>query len=184
MYQIEKKLLFCQIFFNFLLTFEKKVLIIEREFFYGAIMKIDLEDILNQRLNEQQESAEAALNEYLENLKEIDVKKEEALQKALASDSKYKEKFTKSLMEMSLLISAAMVLEDDEDDAEFKRIQKKILFNSRQDDKPISDMRLFYLDSISPEEELNEILTEDSEKELFSKRIKGFKESYIEIKQI
>lgn len=140
--------------------------------------KTNLDDILSFEYEGQKEATEDALLEYIGNLEEIDSKKKVSLEKKLNSDEKYKHNFALSIMQMSLLISASMVVSND---VEFNRIKKKVLFEARQDDKLVYEMRMFYLNNITAEE-LSEILVEEEEKEIFTKRIGEFKSDYMETK--
>ena len=84
----------------------------------------ELNNIIEQQMNLQREAADGALEEYLENLNDIDTKKHLQLKNKISADEKYASKFQTSLMEMSLLISAAMVVSQDN---EFLKIQKLTL---------------------------------------------------------
>lgn len=137
-----------------------------------SIQKLDA--ILNNEHSEQKKAAEEALLEYVESLQMIDFNKAEELKLKL-NDEKYKNLFSLSIMQMSFLISGALVLKEE---VEFLKIQKKILCDSRDDDDELFEMRNFYLEKITAEE-LNEILTTKSEQKRFTLRMKNFKDSYL-----
>lgn len=139
----------------------------------------DLNTIIESQKNEQREAADGALEEYLENLAEIDTKKHMLLDQKLETDS-YKETFQSALMQMSLLISAAMVVADER---EFNKIQKKVLLDSRADDSEIQEMRLFYAQTITPDE-LSLFLKTDEEKNTYDTRISSYLRDYKEMRQI
>jgi len=140
----------------------------------------DLNNIIETQMNLQKEAANEALDEYLENLQEIDTKQHLLLQEKIKSDELYKEKFQTALMEMSLLISAAMVVTQDN---EFLKIRKKVLFEARQDDEMIQEMRLFYIETITADE-LSKLLTTEEDRNSFTQRMQSFLESYKELKSI
>ncbi len=140
----------------------------------------DLNNIIETQMNLQKEAANEALNEYLENLNEIDTKKHLLLKDKLKADPSYEERFQTGLMEMSLLISAAMVVSNDN---EFLKIQKKVLFEARHDDDMTQDMRLFYAQTITADE-LSKLLTTEEERNLFTDRMQGFLDSYKELKSV
>lgn len=140
----------------------------------------ELNNIIEQQMSMQKEAADGALEEYLDNLGELDTKKHKLLSEKLEQDSAYVEKFQTALMEMSLLISAAMVVSQD---VEFTKIQKKIIFEARQDDDFIQDMRLFYATTITAEE-LSKILTQEKERELYTDRLESFLNAYTQLRNI
>ena len=137
-------------------------------------MKANLDDIIQQEYEQQKEAIKEALDEYLKNIDNGD--KTASLVSKLV-DEAYKKTFTISLMQMSMLISAAMVVDNEK---EFSKIKKKILFDSRQDDKDIHEMRLFYLTKITPED-LNNIIVTKEEQDLFSNRLNDFKQDYLSL---
>lgn len=141
----------------------------------------DLNQIIESQRNEQKEAAQGALDEYLENLNEIDNAKADVLVGKL-KDEKYNNNFQNSLMQMSLLISAAMVINAASEN-EYSKIQKKVLFDSRQDDQDVKDMRLFYAQTITTEE-LSQVLNSEEEKNIYNKRLGSFITAYKELHQI
>lgn len=141
----------------------------------------DLNKIIEGQKNEQKEAAQGALDEYLENLTEMDKEKALKLQERL-KDKNYNDTFQSSLMQMSLLISAAMVI-TPESENEYMKIQKKVLFDSREDDEDTKKMRLFYAQTITTEE-LAQVLNTEEEKNSYEKRLNSFIDSYKELHQI
>lgn len=141
----------------------------------------DLNQIIESQKNEQREAAQGALEEYLENLTEMDEGKAGKLQDKLKNEE-YNDSFQSSLMQMSLLISAAMVI-TPESENEYMKIQKKVLFDSREDDEDTKEMRLFYAQTITTEE-LAQVLNTEEEKNSYEKRLNSFIDSYKELHQI
>lgn len=148
---------------------------------YEVIMsELKIQDIIEQQLSIQKEAADSALSEYLENLAEFDTKKHMLLVQELEKDDEYKERFTRCVIEMSLLISFAMALKQDE---EFAKAKKNVLFNARKDDAFIQEMRMFYSTTITADQ-LQRLLTTKEEQDDYTKRMNDFIGSYKESRQI
>lgn len=140
---------------------------------------MDIKELIEKQKNEQQDAADGALDEYLENYLEIDNSSALLLQEKLNNNADYKEKFQNALMQMSLLISAAMAIVLQSEN-EYSKIQKKLLFDSRQDDKEMNVLRLFYANTIT-KKELAMLLNTEEEQNSYEKRISSFISSYKEL---
>lgn len=129
-------------------------------------------DILEEQMELQKEAANEALEEYMDNLKETNSPSFNELN-SLLKDNDYNEKFKQSVMQMSILLSAAMAIEDEEH--EYIKIQKKVLSFAKNDDKFTKEMRLTYSQSITADE-LNVLDTQES-KDRYTKRMESFVEA-------
>ncbi len=137
----------------------------------------DINTILKETLEANPEIPSGIIQEYIDNLKTVDMQKALGLADLLKNKDFYT-KFATSIMQMSLLLSAAMSIpEDGEQDAEFIKIKKKILFEARKDLKEIFEMRMIYLNNITPTE-LSHILIDEDEINTYLDRIDNFKKDY------
>lgn len=137
----------------------------------------DINTILKETLEANPEIPSGIIQEYIDNLKTVDMQKALGLADLLKNKDFYT-KFATSIMQMSLLLSAAMSIpEDGEQDAEFIKIKKKILFEARKDLKEIFEMRMIYLNNITPSE-LSHILIDEDEINTYLDRIDNFKKDY------
>lgn len=137
----------------------------------------DINTILKETLEANPEIPSGIIQEYIDNLKTVDMQQALSLADLLKNKDFYT-KFATSIMQMSLLLSAAMSIpEDGEQDAEFIKIKKKILFEARKDLKEIFEMRMIYLNNITPSE-LSHILIDEDEINTYLDRIDNFKKDY------
>ncbi len=144
-------------------------------------MSIDLNEILAEENALRDEAKDEALEEYLDNIESSDPDEHAALNKKLA-DIQYKTTFGLALMQMALLISAALKL----DDLAFNKIKKRIIFDARQDDSYIKKMRIICLNYLSDDDELELVSSSISSSEeeteeisnIFKQRVESFKEDY------
>lgn len=143
---------------------------------------MDINDVIEEQKNEQRDAADGALEEYLENFAEVDSEASKVLVAKLESDSVYRDKFQSALMQMSLLISAAMAIVNQSEN-EYAKIQKKLLFDSRSDDEEMKRLRLFYANTIT-QSEIAMLLDTQEERDTYQKRINSFIVSYKELHQL
>lgn len=84
------------------------------------------------------------INALLEYGKSLDSDEEAEFRQRLKEDQAYFNAMGKALSEMAMLIAGAAVIEDD---AEFVKTRRRILFESRTDSEELRDLRLYYLNN-------------------------------------
>lgn len=131
-------------------------------------------DILEEQMSAQDQAATEALEEYLDSLKEMNKDNHTVLEEKL-KDKEYYEEFKKSLMQMSILLSAAMAT-NSEEEHEYTKIQKKVLSYAKNDDDLTKEMRLSYAKIVTADS-LKNFLQSEEERNLYTQRMKSFVEA-------
>lgn len=80
----------------------------------------------------------------------------------------------KTLSEMAMLIASAAVSDEE---AQFLKISRKIMLESRKDTQPVRDMRLFYLNNRQAVD-MGPLLDGEEEEQRFDARLLSFAEDY------
>ena len=135
-------------------------------------------DIINEAIAEYLENVPPALAEGL---------KEKIKEKA------YNRTFSLALLQIASLISGAMLIQTEETETDgkindansleytpenrYNKLRKQVLFEARNDDQLIQNMRLYYLDSIDYSEVVS-VLSSEVQRIRFAERIKEFKKDY------
>lgn len=114
---------------------------------------------------------EKALVEYAKDMNETE--RVSYLQR-LKDDQSYYLSMGKALSEMAMLIAGAAVIDDD---AEFVKMRRRILFESRSDSKELTDLRLYYLNNRNAVD-MDAVLDGDDSKKRFEARLVDFLVDY------
>lgn len=114
---------------------------------------------------------EKALVEYANSMAET---ARAAFLQQLKDDQAYFLSMGKSLSEMAMLIAGAAVIDDD---AEFVRMRRRILFEARSDDTNIIALRLYYLNNRHAVD-MDAVLDGEDSHKRFETRLAGFLEDY------
>lgn len=114
---------------------------------------------------------EEALSEYADTL---DDSARKAFIAKLHDDKDFHVNMGKALSEMAMLIAGAAVIDDE---SEYSRLRRKVLFESRQDDEGVFTMRIYYLNNRHAVE-MEAILDGDDEKSRYEERMQSFLDDY------
>jgi hypothetical protein len=114
---------------------------------------------------------EKALFEYGKDMNEAD---RIAYHQRLKDDQSYYLSMGKALSEMAMLIAGAAVIDDD---AEFVKMRRRILFESRSDSKELTDLRLYYLNNRNAVD-MDAVLDGEESKKRFESRLVDFLDDY------
>lgn len=114
---------------------------------------------------------EKALVEYANSMEAE--QRTEFLQK-LKDDQSYYLSMGKSLSEMAMLIAGAAVIDDD---AEFVKMRRRILFESRTDNAELTNLRLYYLNNRHAVD-MDAVIDGDDSRERFEARLIEFLNDY------
>lgn len=114
---------------------------------------------------------ENTLVEYADTME--DAARTEFLER-LESDKDFYMLMGKTLSEMAMLIASAAVSDEE---AQFVKIRRKILFESRQDQGAVREMRLFYLNNRQAVD-MDPLIDGDDEQHRFDSRLQSFLEDY------
>lgn len=137
------------------------------------------EAIMNSETNNQKDIAIDSLKEYLEGLKESndeeDKKEVEYLENILNNGTEEElRKYIDVVMQMSFLISTCMV---EEDDLKCSKLQKRILFDARNDDEHLKKLRYHLIDSVD-EDFITTFLTDSEIVKRYESRLDSFMNAY------
>lgn len=114
---------------------------------------------------------EKALVEYANSMPE---EQHEAFLQKLKDDPSYYGSMGKALAEMAMLIASAAVMDNN---AEFAKTRRRILFESRQDDSEIIALRVYYLNNRHAVD-MEAVIENDAAQERFEERLQLFSEDY------
>jgi hypothetical protein len=92
----------------------------------------------------------------------------------LKDDQSYYLGMGKSLSEMAMLIAGAAVIDDD---AEFVKMRRRILFESRGDDAELRSLRIYYLNNRHAVD-MEQVLDGEEARQRFEARLTEFHEDY------
>ena len=120
--------------------------------------------------NEDEELAKA-LKEYADSMDDLDRKN--FLDK-ISEDKKFYFSMAKSLSEMAMLIAGAAVINDED---EFGKMRKRILFEARKDDSSVKTLRMYYLNNRDAVE-MDAVLSGDDDRVRYESRLKSFLDDY------
>lgn len=114
---------------------------------------------------------ELALLEYAKSMEDAD--RVTFLQR-LKDDQAYYLSMGKALSEMAMLIAGAAVIDDD---AEFVKMRRRILFESRPDDAELRSLRVYYLNNRHAVD-MDAVLDGEESRTRFEARLTGFHDDY------
>ena len=120
---------------------------------------------------EEDRQLENALIEYADSM---DDDKREAFMNRVQNDKEFYFTIGKALSEMAMLIAGAAVIDEE---AEFGKMRKRILFEARKDTPEVKTMRLYYLNNRHAVE-MDAVLETESDKARFEERLRLFLEDY------
>lgn len=126
----------------------------------------DMQDV------DEDRQLESALLEYAD-LLDDDVR--DAFLGKLKAEPEFYASMSKALSEMAMLIAGAAVMDDD---SEFLKLRKRIMFEARRDDSDMRSMRLYYLNNRHAVE-MDQVLSNDAERARFEKRLEAFLADYM-----
>lgn len=112
-----------------------------------------------------------ALIDYVETLEDAD---KTVVMQRLENEEAFYAAMSKALNEMAMLIAAAAVLDDEQD---FNKRRKLVLFEARGDAPEVQALRLHYLNHRN-EVDMERLLYEDDKKARFDKRLSTFLNDY------
>lgn len=114
---------------------------------------------------------DTALIDYVETIEDP---QRTAVMQRLENEESFYMSMSKALNEMAMLIAAAAILDDE---ADFNKRRKLVLFEARTDVKEVQDLRLHYLNHRN-EVDMERLLYEDDKKERFDRRLESFLNDY------
>lgn len=130
----------------------------------------DAQDMLD--LDEDRQ-LESALLEYADLLDEAE---RDSFIAKLRGEPEFYASMSKALSEMAMLIAGAAVIDED---SEFSKMRRRIMFEARQDTGDMRSMRLYYLNNRDAVE-MDRVMEGDSERQRFDARLKSFLADYLE----
>lgn len=132
-------------------------------------------ELAKEELSKYDNNVIVALEEYFELLKENGDQDYKKIKQKI-NDPLYHIKFLDALGNISILLSSAVIIEDD---GQYNRIKKKILNESRKDDISIYNMVVFYVTNYQSFV-VFQTLNSEEQKKLYSDRMIDFLKTYKE----
>ncbi len=132
------------------------------------------EDVSEEMLNlDEDRQLESALLEYADLLDEAE---RDSFIARLRDEPEFYAAMSKSLSEMAMLIAGAAVIDEE---SEFSKMRKRIMFEARQDTAEMRSMRLYYLNNRDAVE-MDRVMEGEAERKRFDARLKSFLADYAE----